>query len=118
MAKTKKPDNRLKVTLTEKEREELEIWAKATGKSLSVTFKKAAFAKVKNWMALERISPQIERIIYEAGKQGVNLNQMARKLNAMEKAGNPSREIHESIRTARETAREFGEIQQRILEIL
>lgn len=118
MAKNKKPDQRLKVTLTKDERNDLEILAKAQNQSLATTLRKAAFLKMENYKALEKIRPTLENLLYEAGKQGSNLNQMARKLNAMNKTDTPRDEIFNAIKTARETAEQFNDIRQKILEIL
>ena len=110
---------RVNVYLTPKENEMLEISAKITGMRKATAMREMAFSKMKSYEMWKESQPLLIALAKETAAQGINLNQIAKKLNEKSKGEFLNRflnqtnnaEIQNAIATAQAT-------HEKILELL
>ena len=73
---------RVNIYLTSRENNFLELNAKLAGKRKATMAREMIFANSKNYQAQKEIQPLLIDLAKETAKQGINLNQIARKLNS------------------------------------
>ncbi|MCC9138865.1 plasmid mobilization relaxosome protein MobC [Pontibacter silvestris] len=87
MKKEEKKDGLIKARCTQKQKEDIERLAAEAGESVSSFILKMAFRKEgESLVDLKKHTAVLEAILVEVKKSGVNINQIAKRLNSVDNA--------------------------------